>query len=260
MHKQLCAAEFTAKFQVMATDCVAEVIGNVPGGVRPAQGRRFPYASILKAVDLDVWRTKVLRADPSVEPPGGGILVVASVVEILQEIIHTEEDLIGHSVCEGTAQHCRPVLLAAGNRLEIVGVDRAGVCRRIPTTDKAADEETLRGVDRPIYPGNPVVALVIVGSSTAEVLWGSGGARDGTGPKIVQGSNHHGVDRDVIVVQERGSLGDPGGRGNRGLDGVARDEPLAFHGEEEERLILDKRPPDGESEVVVAQLAGRVRW
>src|SRR2546425_6383099 len=142
MDKQLCAAEFAAKFQVMAPKGVAEIIGNVPGGVCPAQARRCPYAPIREAVDGNVWRAKVRWPNPSVEPPGGGILVVASVVEVLQEIIHTEEDLIDHSVGEGAAQHCGPVLLAAGNRLEIFAVNRAGGCRCIPATDKAAEEET----------------------------------------------------------------------------------------------------------------------
>jgi hypothetical protein len=72
MDKQFCATEFGTKFEAVATDRMAEVIGNVPRGVRPSQSRGFADAAVCKAIDFDVGRAKVCRGDASVESQDGG--------------------------------------------------------------------------------------------------------------------------------------------------------------------------------------------
>ena len=69
-----------------------------------------------------------------------------------------------------TVQNDCPVLLPAGNGLEVFAVHRAGIGGCIPTADNAAQEQVVVGIDRPINPGNTVVATCnYLGQGAVEV-------------------------------------------------------------------------------------------
>src|SRR5438046_9781190 len=73
---------------------------------------------------------------------------MASIIKVLEEIVHTEEKLVEKSPPKTAIQNGSPVLLAAGYGLKIVLVNGARIGNGITCSDKSADKQALFEIGR----------------------------------------------------------------------------------------------------------------
>ena len=115
---------------------------------------------------------------------------MASIIKVLEEIVHTEEKLVEKSPPKTAIQNGSPVLLAAGYGLKIVLVNGARIGNGITCSDKSADKQALFGVEIVIDAGDAVIAPVIVIGGAEEIVRGCWSVLDGAGPESAQQRDH----------------------------------------------------------------------
>src|SRR5262249_20166824 len=148
---------------------VGEIIGQMPGIVLACQVRRLTYAAIGKAVDFNIWGTKIYRADASIETQAYYVLIMHRIVEPSQVMIHPKQELVHEPRCYGAVQNGGPVLGAYSVGLKIGWVNRIEISDRITASDKSSDTQPLRRSEGIVPSHNAVVADRIVVGASAQI-------------------------------------------------------------------------------------------
>src|SRR5271165_822717 len=261
-------AELAAEPELVLARAPRQNVGNVAGCVIAAFRRGD--TNLVESTDDDVGRPKNgLAADQRVraqkQPEGRGIEGVVGVVEELVEGADPKQDLVGHPGAEHGIPYQGVVLYVQRSDLEVVAQIRTG--RRQSQTEsgwlglaalsaKPAEGERVVSVDVPVNLGHAIVAEA--GSCAGREIIVDGGRQtnDGARPKVGQQRLGEWVYCYPVLIHQIYSLAHPGRGWFRGQAAQSKLVGLVLVPDEEKQLVLDDRPSQGATDVLV----GQGRW
>ena len=256
VHEQLRPTEFAAELQLMAAKGIGQVVRQVPRGVRAAEVRSFSHSAPAEAGNFHIGRAEIKRCDSGIEAQRNRIGAVIQVVKFLKEIVVSKKHLVDHAWTDRARPYRGPILLPAGNGLEVFFINRARERGGISGPDNGTNEEPILFAFVVINSAYKVVAQIHVIVAAHEVVWSGGGVSDSIGPEIGQEVRHYRIDgNNIILAYNSFGFCDPSVRGNSRPVRLARNQTLPFVIQKEESLVFHQRPANRTAEIVVAELA-----